>query len=186
MANVMSPQGESGSRKPFDHFLAWFDYHRERASGALEGFRPRLIWFFLSKGRYAEAEDLASEVVIRTSKKFETGYIDREPQPYLFTVAQYIYRERLKARPVDQLAEHFDAPDDAPSIESALSDRDCLRKIRERILTEEEYIFLLRYCNSDADEKVAMAAEKETTVGALRVRKCDLMKKIVRGLRKLL
>jgi DNA-directed RNA polymerase specialized sigma24 family protein len=181
----MSPRAEPGPRKPFDHFLAWFDYHRERASDALEGFRPRLVRFFSSKGCYTEAEDLASEVVIRASKKFETGYIDREPQPYLFKVAQYIYRERLKARPVDQLAEHFDAPDDAPSIESALSDRDYLHKIRESILTEEDYTFLLQYCSSDAAGKVAMAAEKGTSVGALRFRKCDLMKKIARGLRKI-
>src|SRR3954447_23076397 len=147
-------QQPEATRGPGDHFLAWFDYDLERSSRHLSDFRPVLADFFAKKGRWLEAADLVQEVFNRTIDKFQSGYLDREPRPYLFRVAHFVYLETLRRRPTDQLPENFEPADRAPSIERTLVERSTREQLRAAIkaaLSPEDFELLLRYSAADVD-----------------------------------
>ena len=183
----MHIEDASTPRVPFDHFLAWFDYQRERASEEIAHFTPRIVSFFHRKGCGADSEDLAQDVFIRTARKFEERYVDREPKPYLFRVADFIFHEWLKKRKHVQMGEELDLPDPARSVERILADSSqvrFLRNIMDGALEPVNLTLLLRYIEADAAGRANLATERGVSPNALRVKIADLKKRVVAALRK--
>src|SRR4051794_10272618 len=84
---------DQARREAGDHFLAWFDYNRERANASLEKFLPKLKSAFSRAGCGYDSADLVQNVVDRVTAMFSHSYVSHQPEPFLFGVANNIRKE---------------------------------------------------------------------------------------------
>jgi len=156
-------------------FLAWLDYDHERAEEACEKTLRRLVRFFRS-WYLSSAEDLASETLLRTAKKFAGGkYLDgRVAASYIREVAKRVRWEAYSAEKRQQVVEIDDQiASPSPSIEEVLGRQSDLHDLEWGLtqLKADHKDFILRYYRADAaKERVDLAAELGIEPNAMRVR----------------
>jgi hypothetical protein len=128
----------------FVRFLAWLDTDPKRAGALFNEFQRKLTVYFAGRGCGMAADDLASEVLDRTTGKFLDGggIEDREPAKYIFQVARFVLLEHFKRPP--QVPLMPDIPVAAPPIHEQhelLCCKQCLDKLSEqdRVLVQDYY-----------------------------------------------
>jgi DNA-directed RNA polymerase specialized sigma24 family protein len=124
----------------FDQLLSWLGRDRDDAARRYEEIRSRLIRVFICRGCCA-AEELADETIDRVAAKVPqiAGSYTGNPALYFYGVAERIYLEHVKCRPVS----HSPAPA-IPAAEVELKDR-CLEACMERIPPKNRELILAYY-----------------------------------------
>lgn len=84
----------------FDRLLLWLDHDREQAGLKYEAIRSALIKRFGQLGCRDAAEELADLTFDRVAGKLsEISEYKGDPEPYVFSVAYFVYKEYLR-RPI--------------------------------------------------------------------------------------
>lgn len=120
----------------FNRLLLWLDHDRERAAAIYEEIRSALINRFVHLGCFEASEGLADKTIDRVAQKLET-IIDRytgKPEPYVFSVAYYIYKEWLREPILESLAN--DVTDPSPSSPDELFVRELLHSCLQQCLAQ--------------------------------------------------
>jgi DNA-directed RNA polymerase specialized sigma24 family protein len=154
--------GNSSSRKKakadltqesFDRLLGWLDRDRDRAGRKHEAIRVRLIKIFACRG-CGVPEELADETINRVALK--TGRIAEsyvgDPVSYFCGVADKVYLEHIRKRPVVQL------PLPPASPEESEIRCQCLEQCMGALSAENRELILAYY---DDDQQQKMALRKE-------------------------
>jgi len=157
------------TKEQFDSLLSWLSDDRELAGTKYETIRTGLVRVFVSKG-FNDAEDLADETINRVISRLADirDTYDGEPTRYFYGVARNVLREQLRRK---------EFATEVPVIwtdpEPTTQERECLEKCLQ-MLPEPKRDLILDYYLYEGHEKIAqhkeMAAEREITEGALRVR----------------
>lgn len=157
------------TQEQWDSLLNWLSDDPELAGEKYETIRGGLVRFFVSKG-FNDAEDLADEtinrVIIRLPDIRDT--YEGDPSRYFHGVARFVMLERLRIREVTvEVSAIWVEP--RPTSE----DQECLEKCL-RVLPDSKRDLILDYYLYEGHDKIEhhkqMAAEREITEGALRVR----------------
>jgi DNA-directed RNA polymerase specialized sigma24 family protein len=160
----MSPltSGNSSSRKKakadltqesFDRLLGWLDGDRDRAGRKYEAIRFRLIRIFACRG-CGVPEELADETINRVALKsgrIAESYVG-DPVSYFCGVADKVYLEHIRKRPVIQLP----LPSATPE-ENEIRCQ-CLEQCMGALSAENRELILAYY---DDDQQQKMALRKE-------------------------
>ena len=167
-------QKVSPTKSDRDRFLAWLDYDAERAEEACQKVLRRLVRVFRG-WHLVNAEDLASDTLLRTMQKFVGGrYLDdRNAETYIREVAKRVRWEeferlsRNKGMPITH-----EPVDPGPSPFDILTERE-ISELKTECLKElspEHLRFIERYCQSDAKDRSQLAVELKITPNAMRFR----------------
>ena len=86
------------TQESFDKLLAWLDADREQAGQKYEEIRRELIRYFLIRGYYNEAEELADETINRAAQKIDAmaEMYERDRMHYFYAVARLVCMARLR------------------------------------------------------------------------------------------
>jgi DNA-directed RNA polymerase specialized sigma24 family protein len=150
----------------FDRLLSWLNQNREEAGQKYETIRRRLIKIFTCRGCH-EAEELADETFNRVALKVEwlAENYDGDPALYFYGVAQKIYLEYVRKRPLRP------APPTPPVADER--EYDCLESCLERLPAEQREL-LLGYYRAEGrakiDHRKALAEKLGIALNALRIR----------------
>ncbi|MGA9770637.1 MAG: hypothetical protein WBV94_16475 [Blastocatellia bacterium] len=152
----------------FDSLLDWLAPDREQAALRYEEIRRRLIRLFEARG-CSEPEDLADRTFDRVCRKVHeiaqsyTG----DPARYFYGVAQKIYLESLRPKPLPRFVP---LPDEESEIERVYQ---CLEECIAP-LPEETRLMVLDYYSEEKNalikKRKAMAEKLGITATALRLR----------------
>ena len=152
----------------FDRLLAWLNPDRLQAGVKYEEIRQRLIWVFVRRG-CTIAEEMADETIDRVCRKvaeIADGYAG-DPAAYFCGVAQKVFQEYVKPRPIGL---PLPSPDPAEDRERNFQ---CLEGCMEQLDVESRE-FILEYYHDEKGAKIdrrrRMAAQLGITVNTLRMR----------------
>jgi DNA-directed RNA polymerase specialized sigma24 family protein len=156
------------SQEAFDGLLAWLDPDRDRAAQKYETVRTRLIKIFSCRG-CGEADDLADETINRVTAKLHEivdTYVG-DPALYFYGVANKVYLEYLRRRPV------IEAPPLRESSDDIEAEYACLEKCMDQLPPESKRL-VLEYYQEEKRAKIQrrrkLAEELGIAVNALRIR----------------
>jgi DNA-directed RNA polymerase specialized sigma24 family protein len=156
------------TQEAFDGLLAWLDPDRDRAAQKYEAVRTRLIKIFSCRG-CGEADDLADETINRVIAKLQDivdNYVG-DPALYFYGVANKVYLEYLRRRPV------VEAPPLRESSDDIEAEYACLEKCMGQ-LPQESRRLVLEYYQDEKRAKIErrrkLAEELGIAVNALRIR----------------
>jgi RNA polymerase sigma factor (sigma-70 family) len=149
--------------------LSWLDPDRERAGEKYEEIRVGLIGRFTRLG-CVEPEELANRTLDRVAQllpKVIDGYKGR-PEPYVYSVAYYIYREYLK-EPTPLPLPETDLPHPTPaSSGELLEDKElldaCLSQCMQH-LPEQTREIILHYYRGERQVKIRSRKELAERLG---------------------
>ena len=156
------------TQEAFDGLLAWLDPDRDRAAHKYETVRTRLIKIFSCRG-CGEADDLADETINRVTGKLSeiAGSYLGDPALYFYGVANKVYLEYLRRRPVVESPPLRESSDD---IEAEYA---CLERCMDLLPTENRRL-VLEYYREEKRAKInhrrKLAEELGIAVNALRIR----------------
>jgi DNA-directed RNA polymerase specialized sigma24 family protein len=146
----------------------WLDADRSKAGEKYEQIRQRLIKVFVRRG-CPIAEELADETIDRVSRKAaEIGdsYVG-DPAAYFCGVAQKVFLEYVKPRPVGRPVPLPSPPEDRER------NVQCLERCMEQ-LDSESHELILEYYQYEKLAKIArrkeLAEQRGVTVNTLRMR----------------
>ena len=148
--------------------LNWLDANREQAAQKYEKIRTRLIKIFACRG-CGEADDLADETINRvTTKLSEIGnsYVG-DPALYFYGVANKVYLEYLRRRPV------VEGPPLRESSDDIEAEYECLERCMDQLPPESRRLVLEYYREekrAKIDRRRKLAEELSIAVNALRIR----------------
>jgi DNA-directed RNA polymerase specialized sigma24 family protein len=157
------------TEEQLDSLLSWLSNDRELAGAKYETIRGGLIRFFVSKG-FSDAEDLTDETINRVIGRLPDirDTYEGDPSRYFHGVARNVLRERHRSREVTVEVSAIWV-DPRPTSE----DEECLDKCL-KLLPESKRDLILDYYLYEGHDKIEhhkqMAAERQITEGALRVR----------------
>jgi DNA-directed RNA polymerase specialized sigma24 family protein len=156
------------TQEAFDGLLAWLDADRDRAAQKYETVRTRLIKIFSCRG-CGEADDLADETINRVTAKLHEivdTYVG-DPALYFYGVANKVYLEYLRRRPVVEAPLLRESSDD---IEAEYA---CLEKCMDQLPMQSRRL-VLEYYQEEKRAKIErrrkLAEELGIAVNALRIR----------------
>jgi DNA-directed RNA polymerase specialized sigma24 family protein len=156
------------TQEAFDGLLAWLDADRDRAAQKYETVRTRLIKIFACRG-CGEADDLADETINRVTAKLHeiVGTYVGDPALYFYGVANKVYLEYLRRRPV------VEAPPLRESSDDIEAEYACLEKCMDQLPGESRRL-VLEYYQEEKRAKIErrrkLAEELGIAVNALRIR----------------
>jgi DNA-directed RNA polymerase specialized sigma24 family protein len=161
------------TREDFDRFLSWLDPDRGRAGERHEEIRAGLIRRFRRLLRhldYADPTVLADctiNRVIQTLPKVIEGYVGR-PEPYIHSVAYYIYREFLRRPELVPLTDADLAPAEPAQKPDVWDDDElldsCLSRCLQR-LTQRSREMILKYYRGERQVKIRLRKELAEGMG---------------------
>jgi DNA-directed RNA polymerase specialized sigma24 family protein len=152
----------------FERLFEWLDPDRDRAGEKYEEVRARLIQIFEARG-CPVAEELADATLDRVATKVEdiAGTYVGKPELYFYGVAQNIYREYLRKKPI-----HL-PPNDPPRAEEFEHQYQCLDNCLQR-LTPKSRKMILQYYQAESHKQVEFRKNLARRIGigtnALRIR----------------
>jgi DNA-directed RNA polymerase specialized sigma24 family protein len=152
----------------FDQLLVWLDANRDAAGKKYEEIRYRLIKIFGRRG-CPVAEELADETLDRVCRKVRQiadTYVG-DPALYFYGVAQNVYLEYLKKKPVPDAPPVVVLPDNVEQRHQCLEH--CLNGFRK-----DDRDILLGYFQDDRKAKIdhrkELAERLEISLNTLRMR----------------
>lgn len=161
----------------FDRLLAWLDPAPGQAARRYEDIRGRLIRIFIWRG-YADAEDLADEVINRVAARLGElgdGYVG-DPANYFYGVAKNVIHEcRRREKAQVPFDDTFGTAAPAPAPEDERSDREyeCLSRCVGGLDAESREL-ITAYYSLDKGDKIGgrkeLARRHNMTVNNLRVK----------------
>ena len=157
------------TQEQFDALLSWLGDDRELAGTKYETIRGGLVRVFIAKG-FNDAEDLADDVINRVAIRLPDirDTYEGDPARYFHGVARNVIREYQRRK---ELA--TEVPVIWMDPEPTSEERQCLEKCLQT-LPEPKRDLILDYYLYEGHQKIEqhkqMAAEREITEGALRVR----------------
>jgi len=156
------------TQEAFDGLLAWLDPDRDRAANKYETVRTRLIKIFSCRG-CGEADDLADETINRVTAKLSeiAGSYLGDPALYFYGVANKVYLEYLRRRPV------VEAPPLRESSDEIEAEYECLERCMDQLPPESRRLVLQYYQEekrAKIDRRRKLAEELSIAVNALRIR----------------
>jgi RNA polymerase sigma factor (sigma-70 family) len=158
------------SQAAFDHLLHWLHPDREMAGLKYEEIRSRLIKVLVRRNCNC-AEELADETINRVTSKLDTivPTYEGDPALYFYGVANHVFREWVKKKPLPLL----------PVIAVPLKDVDVdedyerLEKCLEQLSPESRWL-IVEYYQEEKGEKIdhrkALAEQLRITPDSLRMR----------------
>lgn len=160
------------TKEAFDGLLAWLDADREQAGRRYEEVRSKLIKIFTSRGCLVP-EDLADETIDRVISKLPelaARYVG-DPRLYFYGVAQNVYLEYLRKKPV------VPPPPDLAAVEPEESESEreyeCLKKCMQRLPPDSRDL-VLRYYREEKQAKISnrklLAEQLGIALNTLRIR----------------
>jgi DNA-directed RNA polymerase specialized sigma24 family protein len=152
----------------FDALLAWLHPSRESAGQKYEDIRRRLIKIFSCRG-CNESEDLADETINRVANKLEeiAPTFVGEPARYFYGVANKIYFEYLRRKPMPEL------PIPTADTDDFEKEVECLERCIQRLTLENRNLVLYYYQDekrAKIDNRKKLAEQMGIAVNALRIR----------------
>lgn len=152
--------------------LAWLDVDREQAGKKYEEIRFRLIKIFSHRG-CPISDELADEAIDRVCCKVHDiadTYIG-DPALYFYGVAQNVYKEYIKRKPIPII----NPPPDPPEEKELRFN--CLEKCLAHFAPDESQL-IVNYYQQEKKAKInnrkTIAEDMGVTVNALRMRICRL------------
>jgi DNA-directed RNA polymerase specialized sigma24 family protein len=152
----------------FEELLSWLNADREQAGQDYEDIRRRLIKLFTCRNCH-EPEDLADETINRVATKIKDikdTYVGPRA-PYFYAVANKVYREYLRRKPVPLL------PPPARDSDEIEREYDCLEQCMERQTPANRKLVLEYYQGEKRariDYRKNLADQYGIALNALRIR----------------
>jgi DNA-directed RNA polymerase specialized sigma24 family protein len=141
------------TQESFDRLLGWLDGDRDRAGRKYEAIRVRLMKIFACRGCSAP-EELADETINRVALKaarIAESYVG-DPVSYFCGVADKVYLEHIRKKPITRLPLPCDAPEETEVR------CQCLEQCMGALSAENRELILAYY---EDDQKRKMALRKE-------------------------
>jgi len=156
------------TQESFAKFLFWLNPDPDEAGNKYETIRRKLIKIFICRG-CACPEDLSDETinrVIRKTEEMAESYVG-DPALFFYGVANHVYREYLRQKPLHQLPLAETAP------ASPAEEHECLDQCMEKLLPRSRAL-VFQYYQGERQEKIDLRKELAARLGiplnALRIR----------------
>jgi len=174
----MTPGSKSGpediNQEQFDRLLQWLDPDTARTGEKYQRVHTRLIKIFICRGSHT-AQELADKTINRVARKLaeiQATYAG-DPVYYFAGVANFIYKESLRADIPHPVSMPKASPPSADDEKDYLCLEECLGKLgaRERTLVVEYYQEEKR---AKIDHRKKLAEQMGLGLNSLRIRACRI------------
>jgi RNA polymerase sigma factor (sigma-70 family) len=121
---------------------------------------------FLRWARAEDAEDLASETVVRLLQNLRRGEQILNPESYVRQVARNVLHEDRRARRFEvQLSAGAPAPDTGTDTETAEVMSQCLGKCKKKCLSKQERVLIEAYYGGDPSRRISRRKDLADKMG---------------------